>query len=165
MSLSPELTALLNAKSMIRYLPPNGTPGLARTWDRIESRSPSPPARMSVRTDGTRRFYGPSSATMDAGQVPAHVGDGAGQGRDREEGEGNAATSARGSRCRRSGLGRAGLAMFGRREAKAKGAGRPRRARVARVGRRRWVRGRDLGAAQRGEAALTWDRRDRVLQL
>src|SRR5437667_3151309 len=57
-SSSPELTALLSAKSMIRYLPPNGTPGLARTWDRIERRSPSPPARMSVSTDGTRRFYG-----------------------------------------------------------------------------------------------------------
>src|SRR5205807_2139759 len=64
MSLSPEFTALLSAKSMMRYLPPNGTPGLARTWDRIDSRSPSPPARMSVRTDGTRRFYGPASRTQ-----------------------------------------------------------------------------------------------------
>ncbi len=31
---------------MIRYLPPNGTAGLARMADRIERRSPSPPARM-----------------------------------------------------------------------------------------------------------------------
>jgi hypothetical protein len=48
-SVSPEFTALLSAKSMIRYFPPNGTPGFARTCDRMLRRSPSPPARMSVR--------------------------------------------------------------------------------------------------------------------
>ena len=37
-----------SVKSMIRYLPPNGTAGLARTDDRIESRSPSPPARITA---------------------------------------------------------------------------------------------------------------------
>src|SRR5688572_613913 len=31
---------------MIRYLPPKGTAGLARSCDRMERRSPSPPARM-----------------------------------------------------------------------------------------------------------------------
>jgi hypothetical protein len=56
-SVRPEFTALLRAKSMIRYLPPNGTPGFARTCDRMLSRSPSPPARMSVRTGvDTGRF-------------------------------------------------------------------------------------------------------------
>jgi hypothetical protein len=56
-SVSPEFTALLSAKSMMRYLPPKGTPGLARTSDRMLSRSPSPPARIRVRTElDTRRF-------------------------------------------------------------------------------------------------------------
>src|SRR4029450_10919518 len=41
-----ELTQFDSVKSMIRYLPPKGTAGLARTEDRIDSRSPSPPARM-----------------------------------------------------------------------------------------------------------------------
>src|SRR4051812_3829012 len=43
-----ELTQFESVKSMIRYLPPNGTAGLARTWERIERRSPSPPARMTA---------------------------------------------------------------------------------------------------------------------
>src|SRR3990172_1270998 len=43
-SLISELTQLDSVKSMIRYLPPNGTAGLARTDERIDSRSPSPPA-------------------------------------------------------------------------------------------------------------------------
>ena len=43
-----ELTQFDSVKSMIRYLPPNGTAGLARSWDRIDSRSPSPPARMTA---------------------------------------------------------------------------------------------------------------------
>ena len=47
-SVIPELTQLLSVKSMIRYLPPNGTAGLARTEDRIDSRSPSPPARITA---------------------------------------------------------------------------------------------------------------------
>src|SRR5215207_5763167 len=48
-----ELTQFDSVKSMIRYLPPNGTAGLARTDDRIESRSPSPPARMTAITGFT----------------------------------------------------------------------------------------------------------------
>src|SRR6188472_192658 len=43
-----ELTQFESVKSMIRYLPPNGTAGLARSWDRIERRSPSPPARITA---------------------------------------------------------------------------------------------------------------------
>src|SRR5438093_3204889 len=66
-SVIPEFTALESAKSMIRYLPPNGTPGLARTCDRIESRSPSPPARTRVRTDCTTRE---SSHGRRRAQVP-----------------------------------------------------------------------------------------------
>src|SRR3990170_855848 len=41
-----ELTQLDSVKSMIRYLPPKGTAGFARSCDRIDRRSPSPPARM-----------------------------------------------------------------------------------------------------------------------
>ena len=43
-----ELTQFDSVKSMIRYLPPNGTAGLARSWERIERRSPSPPARITA---------------------------------------------------------------------------------------------------------------------
>ena len=50
-----ELTQFDSVKSMIRYLPPNGTAGLARSCDRIDSRSPSPPARMTAIV----RFIGP----------------------------------------------------------------------------------------------------------
>src|SRR4026209_1183918 len=38
-----ELTQFDRVKSMTRYLPPNGTAGLARTPERIDRRSPSPP--------------------------------------------------------------------------------------------------------------------------
>ena len=51
----PELTQFDSVKSMIRYLPPNGTAGFARTDDRIESRSPSPPARTTAITGLTKR--------------------------------------------------------------------------------------------------------------
>src|SRR4051812_16969813 len=47
-----ELTQFDNVKSMMRYLPPKGTAGFARTDDRIERRSPSPPAS----TTATVRF-------------------------------------------------------------------------------------------------------------
>src|SRR3954470_20887684 len=50
----PELTQFDSVKSMIRYLPPNGTAGLARTDDRIERRSPSPPARIRAIVRFTR---------------------------------------------------------------------------------------------------------------
>ena len=46
----PEFTQLDSVKSMIRYLPPNGTAGFARTDDRIDRRSPSPPARITAIT-------------------------------------------------------------------------------------------------------------------
>src|SRR6185503_4821942 len=49
-----EFTQFDSEKSMIRYLPPNGTAGLARTEDRIERRSPSPPARISAIVRFTR---------------------------------------------------------------------------------------------------------------
>src|SRR3990170_1057211 len=41
---------LLRVKSMIRYLPPNGTAGLARCAVKGCSRSPRPPARIIVST-------------------------------------------------------------------------------------------------------------------
>src|SRR5262245_3340619 len=45
----PELTQLESVKSMIRYLPANGTAGLARFSVRTPSLEPSPPARMTAR--------------------------------------------------------------------------------------------------------------------
>src|SRR6188474_662286 len=44
---------------MIRYLPANGTAGLARRADKIERRSPSPPASTTASTRFTRRCYTP----------------------------------------------------------------------------------------------------------
>src|SRR5437016_5496420 len=46
----PEFTQLLRAKSMIRYLPANGTAGLARFCERRLNRSPWPPARITAST-------------------------------------------------------------------------------------------------------------------
>src|SRR5678815_5611385 len=54
-SSTSELTQFDRVKSMIRYLPPNGTAGLARTDERIDRRSPSPPARMSASVHFTRQ--------------------------------------------------------------------------------------------------------------
>src|SRR5215813_2908800 len=45
----PELTQLDSVKSMIRYLPANGTAGLARFSVSTPRREPSPPARMTAR--------------------------------------------------------------------------------------------------------------------
>ena len=56
-----ELTQFESVKSMIRYLPPNGTAGLARFYDRIESRSPSPPARITAIV-----FFTPGPPIWDA---------------------------------------------------------------------------------------------------
>src|SRR5262245_59774830 len=50
-----EFTQFDSVKSMIRYLPPKGTAGLARTDERIDRRSPSPPARITAIV----RFMGP----------------------------------------------------------------------------------------------------------
>src|SRR3989440_8145548 len=46
----PELTQLLRVKSMMRYLPANGTAGLARFCERRLNRSPWPPARIIAST-------------------------------------------------------------------------------------------------------------------
>src|SRR4051794_8731743 len=51
------LTQLDSVKSMIRYLPANGTAGLARSAERMESLSPSPPASTTARTRFTFRCY------------------------------------------------------------------------------------------------------------
>ena len=53
----PEFTQLDSVKSMIRYLPPNGTAGFARTDDRMDRRSPSPPARITAITGLTKRRH------------------------------------------------------------------------------------------------------------
>ncbi len=44
----PELTQFDSGKSMMRYLPPIGTAGLARHAVRSFSREPSPPASTSA---------------------------------------------------------------------------------------------------------------------
>src|SRR3954468_21748227 len=49
-----EFTQLESVKSMIRYLPPNGTAGFARSCERIERRWPSPPARIPALLRFTR---------------------------------------------------------------------------------------------------------------
>ncbi|GHF70438.1 hypothetical protein GCM10017782_05120 [Deinococcus ficus] len=43
------------AKSMMRYLPPNGTAGLLRFWVSGARREPCPPARIIPRTLGFMR--------------------------------------------------------------------------------------------------------------
>ena len=67
----PEFTQLDSVKSMIRYLPPNGTAGFARTEDRIDSRSPSPPARITAMTGLTKRR---PSASCAASRSDASTG-------------------------------------------------------------------------------------------
>src|SRR5229473_125563 len=56
MSNSPELTQFDSTKSMMRYLPANGTAGLARLAVSTPRREPSPPARIAARV-----FMGGSS--------------------------------------------------------------------------------------------------------
>ena len=62
-----ELTQFDSVKSMIRYLPPNGTAGLARSCDRMDRRSPSPPARI---TAIVRFTVAPPSLALDAVRCP-----------------------------------------------------------------------------------------------
>src|SRR6478752_9855631 len=69
-----ELTQLDRVKSMIRYLPPNGTAGFARSWDRIERRSPSPPARMTAIVRFTRSMLARSHDPVDERTVNARLG-------------------------------------------------------------------------------------------
>ena len=52
----PELTQFESVKSMMRYLPPKGTAGLARTPERSDRRSPSPPARTTANVRLTDRM-------------------------------------------------------------------------------------------------------------
>src|SRR5579884_1771175 len=65
----PELTQLLRVKSMMRYLPPNGTAGLARSRESTLSRSPCPPARIAAM--GFRIPAAPSP--LPAGSHAAHA--------------------------------------------------------------------------------------------
>src|SRR3954453_11938062 len=69
----PELTQFDSVKSMIRYLPPNGTAGLARTDDRIDSRSPSPPARMTAITGFTNGRPSRACGRRGAGRAGVHA--------------------------------------------------------------------------------------------
>ena len=64
-----ELTQFDSEKSMIRYLPPNGTAGLARTEDRMDSRSPSPPARISAIVRFTCEIVAPGIGAPDQQRV------------------------------------------------------------------------------------------------
>src|ERR1035437_5151964 len=63
MELIPELMKLLRTKSMIRYLPPKGTAGLARSRVRGKSRVPLPPARTMP---NTRRWNAPCAAKANS---------------------------------------------------------------------------------------------------
>src|SRR4030067_588996 len=81
----PELMQLLRAKSMMRYLPPNTTAGLARSSARMLRRSPRPPAKMrarvrlicssprfSARSRGLQRWAG-LRVDLIAGQGGVHL--------------------------------------------------------------------------------------------
>src|SRR6202795_1544910 len=63
MGLIPELMKLLRTKSTIRYLPPKGTAGLARSRVRGKRRVPLPPASTMPHT---RRCKDPRTATEDS---------------------------------------------------------------------------------------------------
>src|SRR5690349_10854626 len=62
----PEFVKLLMTKSMMRYLPPKGTAGLARSSVSGQSRRPSPPARIIVSTFFMRAILAQSTARMNA---------------------------------------------------------------------------------------------------
>src|SRR2546423_6896282 len=64
-----ELTQFDRVKSMIGYFPPKGTAGFARTDDRIESRAPSPRARMTAIV----RFTGPPLRRLPPGSMLART--------------------------------------------------------------------------------------------
>src|ERR687895_321017 len=61
----PELTKLERTKSMIRYLPPNGTAGLARSLVKRKSRSPLPPASTTPKTYIDRLVFRLRPAAVD----------------------------------------------------------------------------------------------------
>src|SRR3954470_11139728 len=58
-----EVTQLESVKSMIRYLPPNGTAGFARSCERIERRPPSPPPRITAIVRFTRSMLARASGS------------------------------------------------------------------------------------------------------
>ena len=58
----PELTAFESAKSMIRYLPPNGTPGLARALGQHRQPLALAPGQDQSRTDADTRRILPCAA-------------------------------------------------------------------------------------------------------
>src|SRR2546425_4205556 len=61
---NPELMQLLRVKSMIRYLPPKGTAGLARSAVNGWRRSPRPPDRIMVK----RFFIGSGDCSRTGGR-------------------------------------------------------------------------------------------------
>src|SRR5215831_5977999 len=76
----PEFTQFESVKSMIRYLPANGTAGFARFSVSTPSREPSPPARITARAL-IRGLVRRSRALVEAGifrrglrpgEVPGH---------------------------------------------------------------------------------------------
>src|SRR2546422_4293729 len=72
----PELTKLLSTKSAIRYLLPNGTAGLLRSFVNGWSRSPLPPARMRPRTRGwVTRSLCPGTRCRSGLEVCREVGE------------------------------------------------------------------------------------------
>src|SRR4030042_5257180 len=70
-----ELMQLRRAKSMMRYLPPNTTAGLARSSARMLRRSPRPPARIraSTRLMHSPRFSAPSRGLQGRAGLRVHV--------------------------------------------------------------------------------------------
>src|SRR5712691_5195726 len=81
----PEFTQLDSVKSMMRYLPANGTAGLARCADRTLSRSPCPPARITAATfrmamlsqsvPAATHLQDFEEHRVDVPEQPPHVGD------------------------------------------------------------------------------------------
>src|SRR5581483_2090256 len=67
----PELIKLLSTKSMMRYLPPKGTAGFARSLVSGESRVPLPPARTIPKT--RMRMCGQTHSSREAEAVQARA--------------------------------------------------------------------------------------------
>src|SRR5574341_959484 len=62
MAITSEFTKLLSTKSMMRYLPPNGTAGLVRKSVSGANRSPRPPAMIMARMRGWEMRTMPESS-------------------------------------------------------------------------------------------------------
>ena len=67
----PELTQLDSEKSIIRYLPPNGTAGFARHWVRSTRRLPRPSARTRNRLATLAAVGLPCTSLYSAACIPA----------------------------------------------------------------------------------------------